>query len=277
VSAGPAIISLATGDGAHAASLARLERSLDRVGFAGQRLLWWPGTFPDGCPTQLEVPFAFKPFCFAEAGARGIGLALWLDASCVAIRWLDGIFEEIEARGYVLFRHGRRVLGEWAGDAALAAFGLDRETAMRIPEVNAAAVGLQLDDPLAAEFLNRWHDAAREGTAFRGVRDGIRSKDDYAAIKWNRGGRASSDPRVRGHRHDQTVAGILAHQLGLRLATSGLQPFRRARRPIAPATAILVRPSPGRLDATSLLLGRIAGRAAASLERAAARSRAGRG
>jgi 5-methylcytosine-specific restriction endonuclease McrA len=64
----------------------------------------------------------------------------------------------------------------------------------------------------------------------------------YQAVKWNRGARVSSDPRVRGHRHDQTVAGVLAAQLGMRLSSEGLWVSSGARRtmPIDPKTRIVL-------------------------------------
>lgn len=59
-------------------------------------------------------------------------------------------------------------------------------------------------------------------------------------VKKNRSGRVSSDPRVQGHRHDQTVAGILAHRLAMALTHEGLQTYMPARRRIAPSTRILI-------------------------------------
>ena len=252
-----AVISLATTS--YEASLRRLDRSLARVGFSGSRRFWEPGTFPAGCPDHFHSPFAFKPHCFAAAAGEGWRNVLWLDATCVAIRPLDALFDHIASRGYVLFRHPEYKLGEWASDAALATFGLDRETAMKLPEVNASALGLDLASPVATEFLARWRRAADEATAFRGIDDPIRSTEDYGAVKWNRSGRCSADPRVKGHRHDQTVAGILAHQLGMELSGWGLQPYRRWRRPIRSTTALINCSRSGRFDVGTVAVGRAAG------------------
>jgi hypothetical protein len=64
----------------------------------------------------------------------------------------------------------------------------------------------------------------------------------YQAVKWNLGARVSPDPRVRGHRHDQTVDGVLAAQLGMRLSSEGLWVSSIARRtmPIDPKTRIVL-------------------------------------
>jgi hypothetical protein len=236
------VISLATGRRDYGGRLSRLKASLRRVGFEGELVCWPPGRFPAGCPEHLESPFAFKPFCLAEAGERGIRSVLWLDASCIAIRSLDPLFDAIDERGYLLFRNRRYVVGEWASDEALALLGLTRAEALRIPEVRASAVGLRLDHPVADRFLSEWHRLAEGRVAFRGTRDELLTRDDYYAVKWNRDGRVSADPRVRGHRHDQTVAGILAHRLGMELRAGGLESYTRATRflPIQSETAVVV-------------------------------------
>jgi hypothetical protein len=241
-----AILSLATKNKHYPEGLLRLHESLLRVGFSGEFMCWPPGSFPAGCPPHREVPFAFKPFCFVEACQRGVDLALWMDAACVAVRSLESLFREIDRRGYLLFRNGRRRLGEWASDEALARFGIGREQAMSIPEVNAATLGLDLRSAVGREFLDRWHAAAQHGVAFRGVPEALRTREDYKAVKSNRARRASADPRVRGHRHDQTVAGILAYRLGLTLTPVGLQAYSSERRRIEPASMIVVDRDTGR-------------------------------
>jgi hypothetical protein len=250
------VISLATSDEAYPRSLRRLERSLRRVRFRGDVLLWPPGSYPHGCPPHLVVPFAFKPFCFAEARERGHRLLLWLDSSCLAVRPLDGLFEQLEREGYLLFRNADYRVGSWAADEALRALDLDRDEAMELPEVNAAAIGLNLDHPVAAEFLERWLDAARAGTAFRGVEgDDAFTLDRYLELKWNTNGSVSSDPRVLGHRHDQTVAGVLAHRLGMALSPGGLQGFRATRKVVRPDTVILKGRASARTDLPRARIG----------------------
>jgi hypothetical protein len=241
------VVSLATADKHYPEYLDRLERSLEQVGFDGEFMCWRPGTFPVDCPAHMDVPFAFKPYSLAEASERGGKLLLWLDSSCVAVRPLEPIFEQIERDGYILFRnvHRHRV-GEWASDEALGALGVSRDQAMEMPEVNAAVIGLNMSSPVSESFLERWHRAAQEGLAFRGISDQLRDREDYKDVKWNRGARVSSDPRVRGHRHDQTVAGVLAAQLGMRLSSEGLwvSSGARTKMPIDPkARIVLVRMS----------------------------------
>lgn len=233
------IVSLAT-HGLYAQGLARLQKSARRVGFTGEFVAWPPGMLPAGCPPHADVPFAFKPFCIAAARLKGLELILWLDARCVAVRGLEPLFERIERRGYLLFLGGSGKLGEWASDEALARFKLTRDAAMSIPEVNAAAVGLNVTSPVAREFLELWREEARHGVAFRGVSETPGTPEDHWDLKWNRNRRASADPRVRGHRHDQTVAGMLAHRLGMTLTPVGLQPYSPGRGSIRRDSLIVI-------------------------------------
>lgn len=256
--AGRAVISLATASRRFPEALLRLGDSLPRVGFQGEFHPWAPGRFPAASPPHAEVPFAFKPHCFAEARERGFRAVLWLDSICVAIRSLDAIFAAIDRSGYVLFRNPGRV-GEWCADATLEALGADRERAMEWPQLNAAGLGLDLEHPLAAEFLRRWLEAADRGLPFRGVPERLDTPEAYQAVKWNESARVSADPRVKGHRHDQSVAGILAGQLGMTPWLHGLEAYRRGETMIHRRTAIVVdrdAPHPDRPFATLAQLRR---------------------
>ena len=122
-----------------------------------------------------------------------------MDAACVAVRSLKPVFERIESRGHVLFRNETWRVGEWAAPHALAALGLTRDEAMEMPELNAAALGVRAEQP----FLDLWLEEARRGTAFRGDKS--------------------------EHRHDQSVAGVLAARLGMRPRPRGLLVPLRAR------------------------------------------------
>jgi hypothetical protein len=251
------VVTLATDHRQYAASLERLEASLADVGFSGELISWRGGSFPEGSPSHAEVPFAFKPYCLAEAARAGGELLLWLDASCIAVRPLDPIFDRLDRDGYVLFRNGDHRVGEWASDLALELFGLSRDDAMGIPEVNAAALGLNTGSEVGATFLGQWLRAAGEGLAFRGVASELGSKADYLAVKWNRDSRVSADPRVRGHRHDQTVAGILAAELAMNLTSDGLETYSEEKKAIGASTRIAIGRDAGRHEGGLASLRRI--------------------
>lgn len=185
--------------------IARLKESLASVGFSGE-FMYWDSTYPRGCPHHEETEYAFKPFCFVEVAAEGVQLALWLDSSIYPYREIDTIFEEIRSNGY-LFVGGTHFTGEYCTDDALSVLGVTREQALAIPSCSSGILGLNFECEIAREFLARWHMCARDGRAFRGPKwSGVRGFPVTV----------STDPRVKGHRHDQTVASILAWQLGMR-------------------------------------------------------------
>ena len=207
------VVSLASDDGRYPEVLARLRESLARTGYDGEVAVWEHGDLPRGCPAHDDVPFAFKPFALDSVRERGFEVVLWLDAACVAVRSLEPFFKRIETDGHLLFRNRNRLVGDWSADAALNALGVSRDEALGMPELNAAAIGLDLRDPRAAEFLGRWLDEARRGTAFRGDKS--------------------------EHRHDQTVAGILAARLGMQPRPRGLEPLNEGQRHLRVTTRVV--------------------------------------
>ena len=247
-------MSLATATGRYPAQLERLRESVRASGFTGDLLFWQPGALPPGCPPHDESPFAFKPFAFAEARRRGNDLALWLDASCVVVRPLDEVFTEIAGTGYVVFANGQHRVGEWASDVALVELGLTRDQALRIPEINAAAIGFDLHHPAATRFLDEWIDRARAGVAFRGTEAPILTRAGHFDVKWNVRGRVSPDRRVRGHRHDQTVAGVLTYRLGMSPVVKWVESSSGGR-PRRPDTIVVIDRDGGRPAAIRALAG----------------------
>jgi hypothetical protein len=230
-------VSLATDERGFPAALERLGESLRVARVPAD--LWLHRALPDGCPSHLDAPFAFKPFALEQARVAGADFVLWLDAACVAIRSLAPLVAALERDGHLLFRNHEPRLGEWCADLTLETFALSREEAMTLPEVDAAVLGLDLRRPHARRFLERWLEAAASELPFRGVSERVATAEQADAVKWNRGGIVSADPRVRGHRHDQSVAGILAHELGMPLRDGGLQAWSLERRALAPATRIV--------------------------------------
>lgn len=209
------VISLGVGKKVYKDCLARLQESLQRVQFDGD-YLFWNERFPDGSPEHFEAPFAFKIYCFFAARELGYEEVLWMDPVCVALRSMEPVFALIERNGYVMFNNNYgQMMGQWSSDEALAANGLTRDEAMLIPETPCSVLGLHMRSPLAQEFLEGWHQIMSDGITARGTREPVLSWEDYMAIFWNRNGRISLDPRVRGHRCDQPAAGIVAHRLGM--------------------------------------------------------------
>ena len=182
----------------------RMRRQLQRHQFKG-RVIIWDNEYPKGAPAQYNSPMGFKPFCFSAAAAQGKQLILWLDASILIKRPIEPLFELIARDGYLIFQENHSV-GEYCADTALQPLEISREESFRIPSCWTCALGLDLADAKAREFLRRWGDLATDGVTFPGAKwSGERGWPQTVSL----------DPRVKGHRYDQTAASVLAHRLGM--------------------------------------------------------------
>lgn len=195
------VVSVATGSKSHYyVWQKRLWSSLADVGFTGDRM-FWNKELPPGSPTHAESPYAFKPAAFLAAREAGHKQILWCDSAVWARRPLDPAFDLLERQGFLFFYNGY-LCGNWITDAALEKQGLTRDEAMEIPDFTGCCMGLDLNHPLGAEFLARWHEASIDGVSFVG---------DWT----NERKQCSTDPRCRGHRHDQVIGSIIAHRMGM--------------------------------------------------------------
>jgi hypothetical protein len=136
----------------------------------------------------------------------GCDIAIWLDASFYPIRDILPLIEHIEATGYY-FCDNEMVVGEWCSDACANAMGVTRERLFKMPELSSYCVGFDLRRGECAQLLAHWRSAAYSANLFPGR---------HTAGKSGRNpGFVSTDPRVKGHRFDQTVLSIQAHQFGM--------------------------------------------------------------
>jgi hypothetical protein len=233
------VISLGIGKDTYQACLLRLEESLRRVRFDGD-FIYWNEEYPDNCPEHFEAPFGFKPHCFMAARGLGYEQVLWIDSPCVAIRSMNPVFRSLEENGYILFNNNYgQSMGQWSSDEAIEKNGLTREQALMIPEVPCSVLGLDFRSSLAIRFLEDWNCIMSDGVTAKGTKAIIKNWEDYQAIAWNRNSRVSTDSRVRGHRHDQTAAGIVAHRLGMKPYADHLRDIHYEATPIQANTAIL--------------------------------------
>jgi hypothetical protein len=192
------IISLGVGQ-RFALGLERLRAGIEFHGFEGDVHLF--DHYPEGIPAHEEIPYGFKPHLFDWAAKQGYESILWCDSACVPVKPMAPIWRALERQGYQLQRSPNNQ-GMWIGDSCLEIMGLTRKKAMgMVPSVWATVLGLNMRNKTARKFLSQWIEAAEKG-AFHGP--------------WtNESGEASTDPRVHGHRHDQSVAGILAFRLNM--------------------------------------------------------------
>jgi hypothetical protein len=180
----------------------RLVASLLRHGYDGGFMLWGD-ELPAGCPSHRDVPYAFKTYALNEAKTAGYDVLFWLDASMWAVKNIEPAMRHIEEHGH-LFEVAGQWLGWYSTDAFLEKHGLTRDEAMTIPTFSAGFTGLDLRHPQSLEFLDKWHEMAKDGVSFCGA--------------WNNDNNACSiDPRCKGHRHDMSAGSLLAHRMGMEL------------------------------------------------------------
>ncbi len=178
----------------------RLSKGLDAAGYLGAKM-FWRDSFPAG-KTHTTIPYGFKAFAFEEARQAGYQRVLWLDAALVIEKSVERIFDEISKTGYFLINNYGFNTGEWCSDAALETLDISREDSFGIPHLMACAMGLDFSRPVCHTFLDRYLGYAQDGKSFQGAHTNAR-------------GEVSKDKRVRGHRHDQTIASVLSRELGM--------------------------------------------------------------
>jgi hypothetical protein len=178
----------------------RLKGTLITHGCDADTQFWrnqWP---PNGY--ERDCVYHIKAAAFEHAIGVGYRTIIWADASVTARKNPNPFIDLVRQKGYWLGQSGHNA-AQTCSDACLAYFGVDRDWAQTVPDCATGLFGVNIDNPVAAEFIRLFIKAGREG-AFRGSR-----KHDGQ----------SKDPRFRFHRQDQSCATIIAAKLGMKLDT----------------------------------------------------------
>jgi hypothetical protein len=176
----------------------RLRESLIQKGYQGDFI-----SFNEynqvGSKSHLEVPYQFKVFAIEKVRQMGYDVVLYCDASIYAVENPMTVINHIIEHGYLMEYCGFSA-GQFSTDDCLKDFGLTRDLAMNIKLHSAGFTGLNFRNDLANDFFDLWLDYARKEKTFIG--------------DWNNSNnQCSIDKRCLGHRHDQTVASIIADKL----------------------------------------------------------------
>lgn len=174
----------------------RLAASLHAIGEQATQLFYLG--YPEGCPTHEQINYGFKVWALRQAQQDGYDQALWVDASCWAIKPLDTVWWLLDQHGYYLEADGHR-LGEWISAAALEHLQVTRDQVWRWPLPTGALIGIDFRRPAGVRLLDELE----------------RNLDAFSGPWTNDGFQASPDARCKGHRHDIAVCGVLAGLLGL--------------------------------------------------------------
>jgi hypothetical protein len=161
-------------------------------------------------PTHQAKPYAFKAYALAEVAGMGYTKLLWCDA-CIrpGAASIERIWHHVEQHGVWLSRNGWSNY-EWTADSAypdlfpVVSLEVGRILNRKIEHVVATAFALDLDTVNGRAFFDEYYRLASETTAFCGP--------------WTNTDETPCGPAdVRGHRHDQTAASVIAWRLGIPL------------------------------------------------------------
>lgn len=203
------VVNVATGH--YVEGQRRLKDALKRYSPEAARL-FWTDALPPGCPPHELYPYAFKAFALREARLRGAGTVLWADASIVPVRGMERLWNLIERNGYWISRNGWWN-AEWTADAAYEHLDITREQNWKVPHVVATAFGLDLRQERAERFLDEYYRLSYS-PAIQGPWCNT-NHPDYEHLPVNGRSNPCGPANVRGHRHDQTIASVLAWKAGM--------------------------------------------------------------
>jgi hypothetical protein len=195
----------------------RLKKAMEAQ---GERVMAWSGGVPRGCPEHYSKPYAFKAWAMQEA-AQNFDLILWADACIIPTRSLTPLWDRIREDGYWLSNNWWTNY-DWTAYSAYPDLFPDLtlyeacEQNKQIMHCAATCFGLNVRHAMGKAFLGEYFRLAQT-QAFCGP--WINS--NYNGSNAGLGGRMApcGPPDVRGHRHDQTAASVIAWRLGWELTT----------------------------------------------------------
>ncbi|MBU8911325.1 MAG: hypothetical protein KOO65_08650 [Desulfobacterales bacterium] len=158
--------------------------------------------YPEGCPTHQEINYGFKPFVINIARVQGYEQVLWIDAGCVVTKRLDAIWDIIDEQGYYLQQNGWNT-GNWMTDKSLEIMNLTRDEAMDLPHAMANVMGFDFTTSICQDFFYTWYEYSKNKEVFSGPWKNDRRQ-------------CSADERCLGHRHDQSIASVIASKLEMK-------------------------------------------------------------
>jgi hypothetical protein len=228
------ICSVAIG-GWYPKGIARMIQEFDRVS-PGFEIQAFVNVLPFGSPRDViedgyeYTGYAAKPFALNAAMMSGADVAILIDASFYPVRPIHPLIDYIARNGYYLCDNGNKV-GEWCSDRAAERMAVNRASLMRWTECSSYCVGLNFGDGRCHQLLQRWMGYASDRLTFVGPHTSLTN------IGRNRGF-VSSDPGVKGHRHDQTALSVIANQLGM--VKFAQRPYLTAYKGSEDATTVLI-------------------------------------
>lgn len=215
------VVNVATGNSFYKHGQMRLARELRRFDPWADQV--FRQSYASNWPDHKAKPYAFKSFIMMEA-AKTHDLVLWCDSSTVPIRSMEPFWEKLEREGHFLVNGNQGSNYEWTADSAYQYLFPDmtieqaRETSRKIPQIVGGILGVNVRSKSGCAFLEEYFRLANTD-AFAGPWANLNcpSRAQYGADSSYTTAPCGL-PDVKGHRHDQTAASVIAWRLGLQLS-----------------------------------------------------------
>jgi hypothetical protein len=191
------IINAYTNTGWYKRGSDRLHNSLVHHGYSGDVII------TNGFANHnydMSCGYNVKAAALEEAINKGYTHILWLDCSVFCIKNPAPLFDVINHEGIYFWKSGYNC-AQTCNDRILEYFGVDRNDAEKMGDCSTSQFGLNLNNPVAREFAERFLQACKDGMAI-----GSRFHDNQ-----------SSDPRFLFHRNEQSIASLLIGLMGLKM------------------------------------------------------------
>jgi hypothetical protein len=174
------------------------------MGFKGTIFL--ANELTERIPSHQDLQYAFKSSCLEKAYINSAEIAIWADTRMLLVRPLTYLIQAIKAGPSVfLHKNAGWTVGQWTHDRCLQEFDVDREKAYDIPTVVSGFIAFDFTDEFARDFFKEFLNYCHRPELINGIRYNGRQLD-------------VNNREYLGHRHDQSILGLMAHKKGLQLA-----------------------------------------------------------
>ena len=184
--------------GWYSAGQDRLKRSLIFNGSAAD-MLFYRDEYPPNSPRHEDNPYAFKVAGCREAIRLGYTIFIHIDCSFWAIKNPDRLFDIIAEHGNFGFRTGYNC-AQVCPDNLLAAVGISRDEAEKIPETATGLIGFNYSNPKGKEVFDYWAELCDSGLF---INSRIHNSSE------------SADPRYAHGRQDQAAYNMALYKAGV--------------------------------------------------------------
>ncbi len=173
-------------------------------------------------PSHQDKPYGFKAYALNHADKLHAETLLWCDACILPVKDMAPLWERIERDGYWFSKGGWNNY-EWTADSAYPDLFPYPDSNARImnrgiPHVVATTFGLSLKHEKGRAFLDEYYRLASETRAFCGPWTNANAHP-HTDVGSRPRVAPCGPPDVRGHRHDQSAASVIAWRLGFELTS----------------------------------------------------------